>query len=85
MEFSSGTPFSWNTSLYNHVCFLRRAISVPAAMPAPNPKANMPILTGDETSPQIVTDAEAANIKNKSAMMMTVLFDFIFALSWSCS
>jgi hypothetical protein len=57
-------------------------IKVPAATPAPKPKANMPILTGEEISPQTVMDAVVANIRNKSAMIMTAGLDFIFLLSW---
>jgi hypothetical protein len=57
--------------------FERLAISVPAAIPDPSPKANIPTLTGDDTSPHIVTDEAVANIKNKSAIPERALFDFI--------
>jgi len=55
----------------------RLAINVPTAMPAAKPKANMPILTGDETSPHSVIDDETAMTRKSSAIPISVLFDFI--------
>jgi len=46
-------------------------------MPAAKPKANMPILTGDETSPHSVIDDETAMTRKSSAIPISVLFDFI--------
>ena len=55
----------------------RRAISVPTATPQAKPKANMPILTGEDTFPQIATDEETAITKKSSAVPSRALFDFM--------
>ena len=65
--------------LYNHELCLRLAISVPAAIPAPKPKANIPILTGDEILPHKVIDDETAITRKSNAVPINALFDFIFA------
>ena len=49
-------------------------------MPAPYPNAKKPILAAVDTSDQITTDETVANSRNKTAMMMRKLFDFIFLL-----
>jgi len=47
-------------------------------MPAPNPNAKRPILTAEAISDQITTDETVANNRNKTAIMIRLLFDFIF-------
>jgi len=64
-------------SVAKHHQFARLAINVPAAIPAPKPKANIPILTGEDTSPQMATEAAVANIRNRSAVPIKALLDFI--------
>src|SRR5215216_1959578 len=66
---------------------VRLAIRVPTMIPAANPKANIPIFTGDDTLPHSTTDAETAITRNRSAVAISALFDFIFILfdSRSCN
>jgi hypothetical protein len=47
-------------------------------MPVAEPKAYMPILTGEETSPLSVTDAETAMMRKSNAVPINALFDFFF-------
>jgi len=50
---------------------------MPVGMPAPYPKAKKPILAAVDISAQMTTEETAANKRNKTAIMMRLLFDFI--------
>jgi len=52
-------------------------INAPAATPVANPKAYIPIFTADEISPHTIAEARTANARHKSAVPISVLFDFI--------
>jgi hypothetical protein len=59
------------------IYFERLAINVPIAMPAPKPKANIPIFIGEGMLPHNETEAATAMIRNRSAVPVNALFDFI--------
>jgi hypothetical protein len=48
-------------------------------IPAENPKANIPIFTGDDTSPHRTTEVVTAITRNSSAVAISALFDFILS------
>jgi len=49
----------------------------PVGMPAPYPKAKKPILAAVDMSDQMTIDETTANKRNKTAIMMSLLLDFI--------
>jgi hypothetical protein len=53
-------------------------------MPVANPKAYIAILTGEETLPHNVTDAETAIARKSNAVAINALFDFIFSPLCHC-
>ena len=71
------TAENGDLSIYLQNYRWRLEIKTPVGMPAPNPNAKKPIFTAEDVSDQMTTDETVANKRNKTAMIMRELFDFI--------